>query len=293
MAGAAKKFHNSLFMEKQNPQSKGMGIKLLIYLLMTGTAIFMILPFLWMLSSSFKPLREIFTHPPVLIGHIMTLNNYKNIFNQYPFGINLWNSFYIATVYTFFAIFFCSIGGYAFAKFQFKGRGFLFAFLMGTMVIPFEVTMVPQYLLFKNLHWIDRHAGLIIPGVANAFGIYFMRQNMISLPDELIEAARIDGAGELGIFFKIILPIIRPAMASLGIIFFMNSWNSFLWPLIILKSDLKLTVSVMLRSLQGDIHVPYDLIMAGSVLSVLPLIIIFLVFQRQFISGIIQGAIKG
>lgn len=272
---------------------KTYGSKLFLYVLLILITVFMLMPFLWMFSSSFKPLREIFNYPPTVIGHTFTLENYENIFKQYPFGINLWNSFYIATLYTVLAVFFCSLGGYAFAKYQFKGNNFLFAFLIGTMVIPFEVTMIPQYLLFKSLHWIDQPIGLIIPGVANAFGIYFMRQNLLSLPDELLEAARIDGCGEFSIFLRIVLPVIRPAMASIGIIFFMNSWNNFLWPLIILKSDLKLTVPVMLRSLQGDIRVPYDLLMAGSVLSVLPLIIVYLIFQRQFIAGLTEGAVKG
>lgn len=268
-------------------------IKLVAYVFMTFVALFMLLPFVWMLASSFKPMRDIFAFPPSIVGPRFIIDNYLNIFKQYPFALNMWNSFYIAALFTILAVFFCSLAGFAFAKYHFKGKGFLFAFLVATMAIPFETTLVPLYVIFKQLHWIDKHIGLIIPGIANAFGIYFMRQNMLSIPDDLIEAARIDGCGELGIFFKIILPVIRPAMASLGIIFFMNSWNNFLWPLIILKSDTSLTVPVLLRNLSGDIHIPYDLIMAGSVLSVLPLVAIFLIFQRQFISGIMEGAIKG
>ncbi len=157
----------------------------------------------------------------------------------------------------------------------------------------FEVTMIPLYVVFRNIGWIDSHWGLIIPGAANAFGIFFMRQNIATIPDELMDAARVDGCSEFRIFFNMILPIAKPAMGSLSIIFFMNSWNNFLWPLILLQRPEMMTVTVALRSLQDPIRTPFDQIMAGSTLSTLPLIIAFMLLQRHFIAGITAGAIKG
>lgn len=203
------------------------------------------------------------------------------------------NSAYTAAAHTVLAVFFCTLGGFGFAKYSFKGDKVLLAVLLGSMFIPFEVTMIPLYVVFRNIGWIDSHWGLIIPGAANAFGIFFMRQNIATIPDELMDAARVDGCSEFRIFFNMILPIAKPAMGSLSIIFFMNSWNNFLWPLILLQRPEMMTVTVALRSLQDPIRTPFDQIMAGSTLSTLPLIIAFMLLQRHFIAGITAGAIKG
>lgn len=274
-------------------KSKQLAAKIFVYFVLILFAILMVLPFLWMISSSLKPLSEIFTHPPALIPKHIRWKNFTELFENFPFMRNIFNSLYIAVVYTALASFFCALGGFAFAKYNFKYKNFLFLILFGSMMIPQEVLMIPLYIIFKDLHWIDSHWGLIIPGVANAFGIFFMRQFISSVPNDLLEAARIDGLGEFGIFCRIILPVIKPGLASLGIIFFMSSWNNFLWPLILLKSPEMYTVTVTIYSITGGLQQPYHWILAGSVISVLPLFIIFLIFEKQFIAGITQGAVKG
>ena len=253
----------------------------------------MVVPLLWMFSSAFKPKAEIFTYPPTLVAENPTIGNFFTLFEQRPFGTNLWNSFFIAASSTILALFFCSLAAFGFAKYQFPAREFLFLFLIATLIIPFHTTMIPLYVLYRKIGWIDKFWGLIFPGMANAFGIFFMRQYLIKVPDEFLDSARIDGCSEIKIFLYIILPIARPALTALGMIFFMGSWNNFLWPLIILKSKNMLTAVVALRGLSSGLRVPYDLIMAGSVLIVLPLVILFIVLQKQFIAGITSGAIKG
>lgn len=273
-------------------RTMGKAGKGVVYLVVAFLSFSMIVPFLWMLSSSLKPQSEIFRYPPTPIASSPSLNNYGRLFEQMPFGLNLLNTAYIAVLYTVLALFFCALGGYGFAKYRFKGREALFLVLLGSMVIPFEVTMVPLYLLYQRIGWVDTHWPLIIPGTANAFGIFFMRQIIRGVPDELLDAARIDGAGEFGIFARVVVPVVAPAIASLGIIFFMGSWNNFIWPLVLLRSDPRLTAAVAIVRLQGSIYTPYDLVMAGSVLVTLPLVAVFLLMQRQFIEGIMAGAVK-
>lgn len=265
---------------------------ILLYVLLIVASLIMLFPFFWLLSSSFKELSEIFVFPPTLWVKEPTFDNFTILFKDYEFYYPLFNSFYISILATGLSLFFCSLAGFAFAKYEFKGKNILFAIVLGSLMIPMETTMVPSFILFKNLGWIDRHIGLILPGMANAFGIFFMTQYMRNVSYEIIESGRIDGCREITIFTRLILPIIKPALASLGIIFFMNSWNNFLWPLIILKSPEKMTLAVALRSLVQGIRTPHHLIMAGSVVSILPLLIIFFLFQNYFISGLSEGAVK-
>ncbi len=254
----------------------------------------MIFPFVWMLSSSFKPFSEIFAGNTFLPEH-PTLDNYRSLFEQNNAILKLWNSFYIAFFATGISVFLCALGGYAFAKFRFPGRALLFGSMLASMALPFAVVMVPLFVMMRNVfHWIDTPWPLIIPGAANAFGIFFMRQYMLSVPDEMLDAARVDGAGEFRIFWRIVLPTAVPGLVSLGIIFFMSSWNNFLWPLAILHSDSMQTVPVMLNSLQGPPgRTAFDVLMAGSVVSVLPMLLVFLLLQRRLVAGITSGAIKG
>ncbi len=266
---------------------------LFIYAFLILLTVIMLMPFLWMFLSSFKSQNDIFSSPVSLLPKKFIIDNYITIFKQYNFGRALLNSAYIGIVGTLASVFFCALGGYAFAKFEFKGKSILFLILVSSMMIPFEVTMVPLYALFNKFNWIDKHIGLIVPGLANAFGIFFMRQYMTGLSSEIIESGRIDGCKEMGIFLRLILPIARPAIASLAIIFFMGSWNNFLWPMIILKSQNKLTIAVAIRSFNSGVFTPYHLIMAASVVSFIPLLIVFLSFQKEFIAGITSGAVKG
>lgn len=267
---------------------------ILMYGLLSGVSIFMILPFIWMISTSLKPADEIFTIPPIIISPNSSLKAYAYLQEQYNILGIVKNTFVIAFSATILRLFFCALGGYGFAKFKFPGQGVLFAFLLGTMVIPGAVTLVPIYIIMRNLKWIDTFWPLIIPGAANAFGIFFMRQYIMSVSSELMDAARIDGAGEFTIFWRIILPIIAPGLTSLGLIFFMGSWNDFLGPLIYLKSPENFTLPLIIRSLIGPAgRTVYDVQMATSVISLIPLLIIFLIFQRRFVEGITAGAIKG
>jgi ABC-type glycerol-3-phosphate transport system permease component len=266
----------------------------LIYGLLIGVSAFMILPFIWMISTSLKPPDEIFAIPPIIISPNSSLKAYAYLQEQYKILGIVKNTFVIAFSATILRLFFCALGGYGFAKFKFPGQGALFAFLLGTMVIPGAVTLVPVYLIMRDLKWIDTFWPLIIPSAANAFGIFFMRQYIMSVSSELMDAARIDGAGEFTIFWRIILPIIAPGLTSLGLIFFMGSWNDFIGPLIYLKSPEHFTLPLIIRSLIGPVgRTVYDVQMAASVISLIPLLIIFLIFQRRIVEGITAGAIKG
>ena len=266
----------------------------LMYGLLIGVSFFMVLPCIWMISTSLKPPDEIFAIPPIIISRHSSLSAYVYLQQQYNILGIVKNTFVIAFSATILRLFFCALGGYGFAKFKFPGQGALFAFLLGTMVIPGAVTLVPVYIIMRDLKWIDTFWPLIIPGAANAFGIFFMRQYIMSVSNELMDAARIDGASEFTIFWRIILPIISPGLTSLGLIFFMGSWNDFIGPLIYLKSPEHFTLPLIIRSLVGPVgRTVYDVQMATSVISLIPLLIIFLIFQRRFVEGITAGAIKG
>jgi ABC-type glycerol-3-phosphate transport system permease component len=268
--------------------------KPIAYASVIALSAFMVFPFVWMLSSSFKPFSEIFAGTSFLPLQ-PTLANYASLFQQSNALVKLWNSFYIASTATVSSVLLCALGGYAFAKFRFPGRGFLFAVMLASMALPFAVVMVPLFVMMRNVfHWIDTPWPLIVPGAANAFGIFFMRQYMLSVSDEMLDAARVDGASEFGIFWRIVLPTTVPGLVSLSIIFFMSSWNNFLWPLTILHSDSMQTVPVMLNSLQGPPgRTAFDVLMAGSVVSVLPMLLVFALLQRHLVAGITSGAVKG
>jgi ABC-type glycerol-3-phosphate transport system permease component len=263
------------------------------YVALLFVSAFMVFPFLWMLASSFKPFAEIFAGDSFL-PKTLTLQNYVGIFEQGNALLKIWNSLFIATTGTLVSLFLCALGGYAFAKFHFPGRRTLFSLMLATMVIPFAVVMVPLFILMRNVFgWIDTPWPLIVPTAANAVGIFFMRQYMMSLPDEMLDAARVDGASELGIFLRVVLPTSIPGLASLAIIFFMARWNDFLWPLAVLRSEENQTVPLMLLALQGPPgRTAFDLLMAGSVVSVLPMLVLFLFFQRYLVAGVTSGAVR-
>lgn len=265
-----------------------------LYALLILISIFMLLPFIWMLSTSFKLPKDVFGYPVRLIPAAPTFENYRYIFEDSNVMRVLANTFYVALAGTLFSLFFTSLGGYGFAKFEFPGKKALFAFLLATMVIPGAVMMVPSFVIMRKFGWVDTFWPLIVPGAANAFGIFFFRQYTTSISNELLDAARIDGATEFGIFWRIVAPIIRPGMISLGLIFFMASWNNYLGPLIYLKSPEKHTITLAINAMAGSAGLTaWGPQMAMSVISLIPLLIIFLVFQRQFLDGITAGSTKG
>lgn len=267
---------------------------ILLYLVLILISVFMILPFIWMLSTSFKLPEDVFGFPPVIFSPRSTLINYQFLFEKKNLLLIIWNTFFVAASGTLLSLFFCSLGGYGFAKFRFSGRNLLFSLLLATMIVPGAVTMVPSFVLMRAFGWYNTFWPLIVPGAANAFGIFFMRQYISTISDELIDAGRIDGAGEFGIYSRIILPIIVPGLTSLGLLFFMSSWNNYLGPLIWLKSPDKFTLPLAIFSFGGAVGLTnYNGQMAMSVISIIPLLIIFLIFQRRFVEGITAGAVKG
>ncbi|MCJ7701447.1 MAG: carbohydrate ABC transporter permease [Anaerolineales bacterium] len=267
---------------------------IILYSVLIIISIFMILPFVWMLSTSFKFPQAIFGYPPALIPEIPTLDNYIYIFREKNLVQVLGNTAFIAIIGTLLSLFFTALGGYGFAKFEFPGKKAGFAILLATMIVPGAVMMVPSFVIMRKLGWVDTFLPLIVPGAANAFGIFFFRQYISTISDELMDAARIDGASEFGIFTRIIMPIIVPGMTSLGLIFFMGSWNNYLGPLIYLKSPEKHTITLAINGLSGGAGLTaWGEQMAMSVISLIPLLIIFLIFQRQFVEGITAGAVKG
>ena len=269
-------------------------VNVLIYGLLFAVSAFMILPFLWMLTTSVKPPDEIFGFPPILISSRSSLNAYIYLIEKYNVLRVLANTLIVSLAATALQLFFCSLGGYGFAKYKFPGQRLLFSFLLATMIVPFAVLMVPLYLIIRYLQWIDTYWPLTIPFAANAFGIFFMRQYISTISNELLDAARIDGAGEFSIYWRIIFPIIVPGLTSLGLIIFMGTWNSFLWPLIVLKSPETFTIPLTISSLTGQVgRTVWNEYMATAIMSILPLLIIFLIFQRRFVEGITAGAIRG
>lgn len=266
---------------------------IVIYLVLIIGLIAMVGPFLWMVSTSFKSTKAIFQFPPDWIPDQPTFLHYQKLFATLDFLTPLKNTVIVAISITFFSLLICAMAGYAFAKFAFPGRDKIFIGLLGTLMVPGQITMIPVFLLLSKLNLLNTYLGLILPGVASAFSIFFMRQFIKTIPDELLEAARIDGASETYIFLKIILPLCKPALATLGIFNFTGSWNSFLWPLIIATTEKMYTLPVAIANLGGQYETDYGLQMAGAVVVVLPIIIVFLFAQKYFIQGITLSGLKG
>jgi lactose/L-arabinose transport system permease protein len=276
-----------------SPVVRRVGAKLIVYAFLVSSVVLLGFPFLWMLASSLKPLSEIFSSG-ALLPQDPTFDNYVRLFTDVGALRKFGNSFIVSIGFTVLSVFLCALGGYGFGKFRFRGREILFWFVLATLTIPLAAILVPLFVMMRNtFNWIDTLWPLIIPGAANAFGIFFMRQYMQSIPDELIDSARVDGAGEYTIFWRVVLPVAAPGLASLAIIFFMRSWNDFLWPLAVLRSEGVQTIPVMLNAVQGPPgRTAYDLLMAGAVLSVLPLAVVFLLLQRRLVAGVTLGAVK-
>ena len=220
--------------------------------------------------------------------------NYVEAFKAAPFGLYFYNSMVVALVVVFSTLFFSALAGYGFAKFSFPGKGLAFLFVLSTMMIPFQVVLIPLYVVVYNLGWTNNYAGLIIPGALSAFGVFLMRQFCLTLPDELLDAARIDGAGEIGIFWRVVLPLLKPPLASLAIITFLGSWNNFLWPLIVVTKGDLFTLPVGMTVFTQPMRAPYwTYIMAVSTVATLPVVIVFVALQKYFIQGVVLSGMKG
>jgi multiple sugar transport system permease protein len=265
------------------------------YLVLTAVGLLMILPLLWMVTASFKVGPEIAARPIVWFPRQLYLGAYADLATNVALVRVFWNSMFVTLAITLGILATSSLTGYALAKIQFPGRDAFFVFTLSTMMVPFFVLVIPVYYLTKLAGWLDTYEGLIVPNMVSAFGIFLMRQYMLTIPEELLDAARIDGAGELGIFRKIALPLTVPALSALGVFTFMFHWDSFLWPLLIVHRPEMRTIPVALSSLQtfaGAIE-NMNIIMAGTTLAVLPVLLVFLVAQRQFIEGITLSGLKG
>jgi multiple sugar transport system permease protein len=264
-----------------------------VYVVLTGGLVLLVGPFLWMLLGSFRPDRELKQVPPAWLPQDPTLDNYRTLFTQLDFPTYFFNSAVVALAITVGNLVFCSMLGYALAKLDFPGKRVIFVLVLGTLMIPGVVTFVPLFVLVSNLGMVNTFPGLIFPFLAGPFGVFLMRQFILSLPDELIQAARVDGAGEFRIFRSIILPLCRPALATLGILTFLTSWNNFLWPLVVAQSEEKYTLPVALAIYAiGENKSDYGLLMAGSVVIILPVLAVFLLLQRHFVRGIAMTGIK-
>lgn len=266
----------------------------LLYGTLTALALVFIFPFYWLLISAFKTQAQIFTLPPSWIPSPATLQNFVDLYHETNPLRAFLNSVIISSGHVTLSLFLCSLAGYAFAKFPMApGHSKLFAFVLGTMMIPGAVTMIPSFLVLVKLHLINTYWAMIVPGAASAFGIFWMRQYMgPNVPDDLVNAARIDGCSEFGVYWRIAVPIAKPALAALGIMQLIGSWNNLMWAFIVLRTRDMLTLPVVIYLLQGEMRTPYGMLMAGGLLTTLPLVIAFLAFQRQFIAGITAGAVK-
>jgi len=264
-----------------------------LYLLLFAGLVIVVGPFLWMLLSSFKPEAEIRAVPPTWWPHTWTFTNYRDLFARLNFPRYFLNSAIVAVLVTAANLLFCSLIGYALAKLHFPGRRVLFLTVLGMLMVPGMVTFVPQFVLISNMGLANSYAGLVLPFAAGPFGVFLMRQFLLAVPDDLIEAARVDGAGEWRIFWRIVLPLCRPALATLGILTFLASWNNFLWPLVVATTDDKYTLPVALALYSiGQNRIYFGLLLAGAVVVVLPVLIVFLVLQRHFLRGIATTGLK-
>lgn len=260
---------------------------------LTAGLVLVIAPFAWMLLSSFKTNAEIRRSPPTWWPDEPTLSNYVELFQRLDMGTYTFNSLFVAVTITLGNVVFCSMVGYALAKIDFPGRRALFAVVLGTLMVPGMVTFVPLFVLVSNMGMVNTYAGMILLFLVGPIGVFLMRQFIAELPDDLIEAARIDGAGEVRIFFQVILPLTGPAMATLGLLTFLGAWNNFLWPLVVAQTEdmYTLPVAVALYSI-GQNATQYGLLMAGAVVVVMPILLLFVLLQRYFVQGIATTGIK-
>ena len=264
-----------------------------LYVVLGVAFIAVVTPFVWMILGSFKGQGELLRVPPTWLPESPSLNNYRDLFSKQSFLRYFVNSTVVAVAVTLGNLLFCSMLGYALAKLEFRGKRLVFGLVMGTLMVPGMVTFVPLFVMVANLGLVDSYPGLILPFLVTPFGVFLMRQFMITLPDDLLDAGRVDGAGELRIFRQIILPLCGPALATLGILSFLGSWNSFLWPLVVAQTQEHYTLPVALALFSTGQNVTnYGLLLAGATVVVLPILIVFLIFQRRFIEGIATTGIK-
>jgi multiple sugar transport system permease protein len=267
---------------------KGIG-----YMVLIGGAVLFLMPVLYMVISSFKDPSKIFIVPMQWIPNPFKPENYVQAMKLAPFSRYFFNSTVISLATMLLNVFFSTLAGYGFAKYQFRGRNFMFIAILSTMMIPFQAIMVPLYIIVRNFGWLNTYTGLVIPWAISAFGVFLMRQFILSIPNELLDAARIDGASEIGIFWHVIIPLCKTPMVTLAIFTFLDQWNNLIWPLIIISRTNMRTVSLGLTEFQTLHGTAYQLLMAGATVATIPVLVLFIFLQRYFIRGVVLSGLKG
>ncbi len=274
-------------------RSQNAAIKSAIYVFLFLGAVSIAVPYVWMLVTSVKPASEIQSYPPSFIVKHPTLLPYKDLFGLVPMFRYILNSVWVASAVTVLNLFFCSLAGYAFAKHRFWGRDKIFFVLLGSLMIPWQVNIISGFILMRKFGWLNSYNSLIIPAMAGVFGVFLCRQFIMSIPDDLVDAAKMDGCGEFTIYRLVILPLIKPILATLAIFTFLQQWNSFIWPLIVINSSEMRTLPLALSVLNGQFGTRFAMIMAGAVVATTPMLIAFIVFQRYFMKSIVLTGLKG
>ncbi|MBC7806485.1 MAG: carbohydrate ABC transporter permease [Akkermansiaceae bacterium] len=264
-----------------------------IYVILTVVCVITLVPIVWLIAATTKRPDEVLSVSYPFFSPHPTLQNFADLFAKVPFVRYFMNSAFItcATVMT--QLFFSSLGGFALAKYEFKGKGFIVGLMIATMMIPGTITLAPSYELMFRLGLIDTYQGLIIPGAVSVFGMFLFRQAIQAVPDELIHAARIDGCTEFGIYWNVVMPVVRPMIGAFCLMTFMGTWNGFLWPQILLHSQERFTLPIALNQMIGLYNNEYGMLMAGTLLSVLPVVVLFFALQKEFVAGLTTGAVKG
>lgn len=274
-------------------ETKTLKNKIIVYTILTLLAVIMVIPFVWMILASFKSSNEVFSIPMRILPSVWHPENYKTIWEKIPLLTFFKNTVKLTAITTVIQVFTSCFASYGFAKVKFKGRDLLFVIYVTTIAVPWQVYMVPQFALMSKMHLTNSHLGLILMQAFSAFGVFLMRQFMMAIPNELLEAARIDGLNEYGIFGRIALPLVKPGIATLVIFTFVNIWNDFMGPMIYLNSTELKTIQLGIRMFISQYGADYALIMAASVCSLIPVVIIFVTCQKWFVEGITAGSVKG
>lgn len=266
--------------------------RLATHIVLLCVTVIFLFPFVWMLSGSFKDNLEVVKMPPQLLPSQWQLTNYIEIEQYFPIYTFLYNSVFVSVVSTLLQLMICAMSAFVFAKIPFRGREALFLLFLVTMMVPMQVTLTPLFIVFQKLGLLNTYAGLILPGVFSAYGTFLLRQHMMTIPDSLLEAAFMDGASYYRVFGQVILPLSKPALATLAIFAFMSSWNNFLWPLIVVSDTELMTLPVGLSKLQGRWSTEWNILMAGNVISFIPIFIVYLFAQKYFVRGMTMSGIK-
>ncbi len=267
--------------------------RILIYIVLTIVCIITLVPLVWLVAATIKKPDEVLSVKYPFFSPHPTMENYVTLFEKVAFLRYFMNSVFITCTTVITTLFFSSLGGFALAKYEFKGKGFIVGLMVATMMIPGTLTLAPSYELMFKLGLVDTYQGLIIPAAVSVFGIFLFRQSIQAVPDELIHAARIDGCTEFGIYWSVVMPVVRPMIGAFCLMTFMGSWNGFLWPQILLHSNERFTLPIALNQMISTYNNDYGMLMAGTLLSVLPVVVLFFALQKEFVAGLTTGAVKG